>query len=189
MRVRGDVIERTDLHMWVAWRIRFQSFPTQRVKKSLLSIDTFGVTLPVCVDYMLRPYGGGTEENSCILIVDDNEQVRCLLKEWLEIVFPDFGVVEARNGEEAVVVAQAKLPRLVVMNVGLPEMDGIRAAHVIKQSVPDTKIVVLTMHEEEQYRNDAFASGVSAFVPKRLMQSDLLPTLSRLMMPHDAGFL
>jgi DNA-binding NarL/FixJ family response regulator len=102
------------------------------------------------------------------------------LKEWLETVFPDYGVVEAGSGEEAVVIAQAKLPKLVIMDIGLPEMDGIRAAQLIIESVPAAKVVILTMHEEEQYKKDAFASGVNAYVPKRLMQSDLLPTLTRL---------
>jgi DNA-binding NarL/FixJ family response regulator len=105
-----------------------------------------------------------------------------LLKEWLETVFPQFSVIEARSGEEAVVVAQAKLPKLVIMDIGLPEMDGITAAQLIKKYVPAAKVVILTMHEEEQYQKDAFASGVNAYVPKRLMQSDLMPTLSRLMM-------
>ncbi len=123
----------------------------------------------------------------CILVVEDHEQVRCLLKEWLETVFPDYGVVEAGCGEEAVVVAQARLPKLVIMDIGLPKMDGIRATQLIKESVPAAKVVILTMHEEEQYRKDAFASGVNAYVPKRLMQSDLLPTLQRLLAQGDAG--
>jgi CheY-like chemotaxis protein len=126
---------------------------------------------------------GGVEKYlSCILVVDDNDKVRCLLKEWLETVFPQFSVIEAGSGEEAVVVAQAKLPKLVIMDIGLPEMDGITAAQLIKKYVPAAKVVILTMHEEEQYQKDAFASGVNAYVPKRLIQSDLLPTLSRLIM-------
>jgi DNA-binding NarL/FixJ family response regulator len=129
---------------------------------------------------MLDLYGGQRFQ-SCILVVDDHDQVRCLLREWLETVFPDFGVEEAKSGEEAVVVAQSKLPKLVIMDIGLPEMDGIRAAQLIKESVPEVKVVILTMHEEEQYRKNAFESGVSAYVPKSLMQTDLLPTLSRLL--------
>jgi DNA-binding NarL/FixJ family response regulator len=136
---------------------------------------------------MLKLYAGDNDQ-SCILVVDDHDQVRCLLKEWLETVFPQFSVIEARSGEEAVVVAQAKLPKLVIMDIGLPEMDGIRAAQLIIESVPAAKVVILTMHEEEQYKKDAFASGVNAYVPKRLMQSDLLPTLSRLIMPTYEGY-
>jgi DNA-binding NarL/FixJ family response regulator len=136
---------------------------------------------------MLKLYAGDNDQ-SCILVVDDHDQVRCLLKEWLETVFPQFSVIEARSGEEAVVVAQAKLPKLVIMDIGLPEMDGLRAAQLIIESVPAAKVVILTMHEEEQYKKDAFASGVNAYVPKRLMQSDLLPTLSRLIMPTYEGY-
>jgi DNA-binding NarL/FixJ family response regulator len=128
---------------------------------------------------MLELYGG-QDSRSCILVVDDHDQVRCLLKEWLETVFPDFNVVEAKSGEEAVAVAQVKLPKLIIMDIGLPEMDGIRATQLIKESNPAAMVVILTMHEEEQYQKDAFTSGVSAYVPKRLMQTDLLPTLSRL---------
>jgi DNA-binding NarL/FixJ family response regulator len=129
---------------------------------------------------MLDLYGGERSQ-SCILVVDDHDQVRCLLKEWLETVFPQFGVVEAHSGEEAVAVAQAKLPKLVIMDIGLPEMDGIRATQLIKESVPTAKVLILTMHEEEQYQKNAFESGVNAYVPKRLMQTDLLPTLQRLL--------
>lgn len=129
---------------------------------------------------MLELYGI-EKYQSCILVVDDHDQVRCLLREWLETVFPQFGIVEANSGEEAVVVAQAKLPKLVIMDIGLPEMDGLRAAQLIKKSVPEVKVVILTMHEEEQYRKNAFELGVSAYVPKRLMQNDLLPTLQRLL--------
>jgi DNA-binding NarL/FixJ family response regulator len=130
---------------------------------------------------------GAERSNSCILVVDDHDQVRCLLKEWLETVFPDYGVVEAGSGEEAVAVAQAKLPKLVIMDKSLPKMDGIRAAQLIKEFVPSAKIVILTMHEEEQYKKDAFASGVNAYVSKRLMQSDLMPTLSRLILSLNEG--
>jgi DNA-binding NarL/FixJ family response regulator len=137
---------------------------------------------------MLQLYVNSMDQ-TCILVVDDHDQVRCLLKEWLETVFPQFSVIEAGSGEEAVVVAQAKLPKLVIMDIGLPEMDGIRAAQLIKESVPSAKVVILTMHEEEQYKKDAFVSGVNAYVPKRLMQSDLMPTLTRLLMGQDNGVL
>ena len=123
----------------------------------------------------------------CILVVDDHDQVRCLLKEWLETVFPEFGVIEARSGEEAVAVAQAKLPELVIMDIGLPQMDGIEATQLIKKSIPTAQIVILTMHEEEKYKEEAFASGVSAYVPKRLMQGDLLPTLQRLLAHYESA--
>jgi DNA-binding NarL/FixJ family response regulator len=135
---------------------------------------------------MYELYSANTDQ-SCILVVDDHEKVRCLLKEWVETVFPDFGVVEAKSGEEAVAVAQARLPKLVIMDIGLPGMDGIRAAQLIKESDPEVKVVILSMHEDEQYKKKAYASGVSAYVPKRSMQSDLLPTLQRLLAQGESS--
>jgi CheY-like chemotaxis protein len=163
-------------------RLFSQNFLTEKVKLSLQTYSCKGVTSDVRSESSMVELSCGQTELPCILVVDDHDQVRSLLKQWLEAVFPDFGVVEAKSGEEAVVVAQAQLPKLVIMDIGLPEMDGIKAAQLIKESVPTAKVVILTMHEEEQYRENAFSSGVNAYVPKRLMQTDLIPTLSRLIM-------
>jgi CheY-like chemotaxis protein len=170
-----------EIYIWAfgGMTMTFSRFPhtrSQTILTRLLICRRYNYTV---VKFMLKLNTGSKDQN-CILVVDDHEQVRCLLKEWLETVFPDYGVVEAGSGEEAVVVAQAKLPKLVIMDIGLPKMDGIRAAQLIIESVPAAKVVILTMHEEEQYKKDAFASGVNAYIPKRLMQSDLLPTLTRL---------
>lgn len=163
-------------------RLFSQNFLTEKVKISLHTYCYKRVISDVRSGSSMVEICSGQSEQPCILVVDDHDQVRCLLKEWLEAVFPDFGVVEAKSGEEGVVVAQAQLPKLVIMDIGLPDMDGIRAAQLIKESVPTAKIVVLTMHEEEQYQKNAFSSGVNAYVPKRLMQTDLIPTLSSLIM-------
>lgn len=169
-------------------RLFSQNFLTEKVKISLQTYSCKGVISDfINYGYSMMELSCGQTGQPCILVVDDHDQVRCLLKEWLEDAFPDFGVVEAKSGEEAVVVAQAQLPKLVIMDIGLPQMDGIRAAQLIKESVPTAKVVILTMHEEEQYRKDAFASGVNAYIPKRLMQSDLLPALQRLLVQGDAG--
>ena len=168
-------------------RLFSQNFLTEKVKISLQTYYCKGVTNVVGSGSSMVELFYGQTQQPCILVVDDHDQVRCLLKEWLEAVFPDFGVVEAKSGEEAVVVAQAQLPKLVIMDIGLPEMDGIRAAQLIKQSVPEAKVVILTMHEDDQYQKDAFACGANVYIPKRLMQSDLLPALQRLLVQGDAG--
>lgn len=131
--------------------------------------------------------GGSTFELFCcqgmrsgILVVVDHNQVRCLLKKWFEAVLPDLGTVEAKRDEEAVVVAQAKLTKLVVINIALPEMDVIRATMLIKEPVLITKVVILIIHEKEQYKKKVFSSGVNAYTPKRLIQIDSIPALSRL---------
>jgi CheY-like chemotaxis protein len=173
-------------HLEIEAHLVFQDILTEEVKVSLQTCYHGAITIGLRSGFSILELSRKSGQ-SCILVVDDHDQVRCLLKEWLETVFPDFGVVEAKSGEEAVAVAQAKLPKLVIMDIGLPEMDGIRAAQLIKESVPTAKVVVLTMHEEEQYQKSAFASGVSAYIPKRSMQRDLLPALQHLLALGGSG--
>ena len=122
-----------------------------------------------------------------ILIVEDHDTVRGSLREWLEAIFPHCCVIEAASGEEAVALANAHLPHLVVMDIGLPNMNGIEATRRIKACVPSAQIVMLTIHEDDLYRADAEVAGASAFVPKRRMQSKLIPTLVALLPGQDGS--
>jgi len=116
-----------------------------------------------------------------ILIVEDHEGVRQSLREWLELSFPNYRLLEATSGEEAIAMALAMSPRLVIMDIGLPGMNGIEAAHDIKAALPTTKVVMLTIHDDEAHRADAAAAGASAYVPKRKVQTELLPVVTRLL--------
>jgi DNA-binding NarL/FixJ family response regulator len=60
-------------------------------------------------------------------------------------------------------------------------MNGIEATRRIKAAAPTAQVVMLTIHEDEAYRADAAAAGASAYVPKRLMQTELLPALEALL--------
>jgi DNA-binding NarL/FixJ family response regulator len=121
-----------------------------------------------------------------ILIVEDHQGVRHSLREWLELSFPGYELLEATSGEEGVTLAQAMSPCLVIMDIGLPGMNGIEAAQSIKAAVPTTRVVMLTMFDDEAHRAAAVAAGVSAYVPKRKVQTDLLPVLTRLL-EEDRG--
>jgi DNA-binding NarL/FixJ family response regulator len=122
-----------------------------------------------------------------ILIVEDHDAVRGSLREWLETIFPQCRVIEAASGEEAVALAQANFPSLVVMDIGLPQMNGIEATRRIKVSVPSAQIVILTTHEDDLHRADAKVAGASAFVPKRRVQTKLIPTLVALLPGPDGS--
>ncbi|MFZ5447841.1 MAG: response regulator [Thermodesulfobacteriota bacterium] len=119
--------------------------------------------------------------NHNILIVEDHEGVRRSLREWLELSFPHYRLLEAASGEEAVSVAQSANPRLVIMDIGLPGINGIEAAHNIKASLPATQVVMLTIYDDEAHRADAASAGVSGYVPKRKVQTELLPVIARLL--------
>jgi DNA-binding NarL/FixJ family response regulator len=116
-----------------------------------------------------------------ILIVEDHDAVRVSLRDWLRAVFPRCHVLEAATGEEAVAAIDRQHPPLVVMDIGLPGMNGIETTRRIKAAAPEAQIVILTIHDGEAYRADATAAGASAFVPKSRMQTELVPALMALL--------
>jgi DNA-binding NarL/FixJ family response regulator len=116
-----------------------------------------------------------------ILIVEDHDTVRRSLRDWLEVEFPQCRVIEAASGEEAIALIRIESPGLVVMDITLPGMSGIEATRQIKATSPSAQIVMLTVHEDDTYRADAIAVGASAYVPKRAMQTELIPTLTALL--------
>jgi two-component system nitrate/nitrite response regulator NarL len=69
------------------------------------------------------------------------------------------------------------------MDVGMPRLNGLEAIRRTKAELPSTKIIVLTIHGEEAYRRAALELGADAFVLKKAMAKELLPTLRRLVSP------
>ncbi len=121
-----------------------------------------------------------------IMIVEDHEAVRTSLRDWLSAIFPDCVFVEAKSGEEAVDLARAQSPDVVLMDIGLPGMNGIEATRRIKVVWPQTQVVILTIHEAPEYQADAAAAGASAYITKRRMHTKLIPTLTKLLSQSQA---
>lgn len=119
-----------------------------------------------------------------ILIVDDNARLRALLREWFTAQFPEYRILEAVSGEEAVHQAASAPVKLVVMDIGLPGMSGIETAHLLTGKYPGLRIVILSIHEEERYRQEAASAGVRAYVPKGKLREELFPVIQKLL---DAG--
>jgi DNA-binding NarL/FixJ family response regulator len=120
-----------------------------------------------------------------ILIVEDHPGVRKSLRECLELAFPQYRMLEATTGEEAVTMAQAEPPCLVIMDIGLPGMSGLEATETIKKMVPSPPVVMLTICDDDDYRSHASAVGASAYVAKRDVKTELLPTLRRILGEHQ----
>jgi two-component system, NarL family, response regulator DegU len=101
-----------------------------------------------------------------ILIADDSRIVREILRESLE----DRGDVEvcgeAANGFEAIQSAKALRPDLVVLDLAMPEMNGVEAASVLKKLIPDVHIIVFSMYSEYLGQSLASALGVDLVVSK-----------------------
>jgi len=87
---------------------------------------------------------------------------------------PDLSVIaEADNARDAVAMAQTLKPDVVVMDIGMPSLNGIEAARQIRASLPDTSIVILSMHSDEGYILRALKAGAKAYLLKDSAETDL----------------
>lgn len=121
-----------------------------------------------------------------ILIVEDHDSVRKSLIDWLCAVFPEFEIIGTKTGEDALKIIKNKIPKIVIMDINLPDISGIEATKLIKNLYPSTKVTILSIYEDEAYRNDAIVSGASGYVPKRLMHTDLIPAI-KLLLSNNGG--
>ncbi len=102
-----------------------------------------------------------------ILIADDHGIVRSGLRLLLERQ-PDMDVVaEAQDGAEAVETALAQRPDLCILDVAMPRLTGLQAAHEIKSHAPEISVLILSMHDDERYVFEALQAGASGYVLKR----------------------
>jgi len=101
-----------------------------------------------------------------ILIADDHELLRDGLKELFGKT-PDIKVVgEASNGEEAVAKVAELSPDVILMDITMPTMNGLQAAKTIKSNSPNTKILLLTVHESDEYLAEMLNIGLAGYIVK-----------------------
>lgn len=100
------------------------------------------------------------------MLVEDDEDIRLMMRLLLEQ--RGYGIVEAGDGAEAVEMAWRECPDIILLDLTLPVMDGLTAARRIREDpqMRGTVIVAVTAHAEPQYRENALAAGVDAFVTK-----------------------
>jgi len=123
--------------------------------------------------------------DATILLVDDHDRVRESFRDWLHAMLPGCQFLEAKDGEEGVDLASAHRPDVVLMDIRIGEENGIDAARRIKAVLPETHVVMLTIHDARDYREDAKNAGAAAYVLKQEAHSALLPVLKRLLMPSE----
>jgi DNA-binding NarL/FixJ family response regulator len=100
-----------------------------------------------------------------LMIVDDHQMLReGLRRSMSEIGFDVIG--EASDGDEAVTRATAQRPDVILMDVTMPRMDGVEACRQVKDVLPDTHIVMLTMHADQSVLADAIRAGASGYLVK-----------------------
>jgi DNA-binding NarL/FixJ family response regulator len=133
------------------------------------------------LDYDRQGSALGTKTPITLLLVDDNPIIRQGLRMWLGLE-PDFEIAgEAANGCEAVALARQLRPDVTLIDVEMPKMDGIEATAALRREVPETKVIVLSLHEDEPTRARALSAGAAAFVGKGTGEASLLATIRALL--------
>ncbi len=112
-----------------------------------------------------------------ILVVDDHPIVRSGIKAILDMESDIEVIGEATDGEEAVAKALKLVPDIVLLDISMPRMDGLEAAYQLRASNANIKILVLTMHENEEYALKFLKAGVHGYVTKGDTSSKLLTAI------------
>jgi len=116
-----------------------------------------------------------------ILIADDHALIRKVLRRHLEVE-PDFNVAgEAVNGRDAVKQAEALLPDVVLMDISMPELDGIEATRLICQGLPQVKVLILSIFNSSEYCNLAMSSGARGYLLKESASEEVVAAIRTVM--------
>lgn len=112
-----------------------------------------------------------------VLLADDHKLLRAGLKLLLQRN-PGMQVVgEAADGKQTIQLFEQLQPDILLLDLSMPAMDGIECLKEIKSRYPESKVIVLTMHEDESYIKRAMEAGASAYVPKSAADTDLFKAI------------
>lgn len=115
-----------------------------------------------------------------ILIADDHEALRQGVRSLLSFQQGWDVVAEAGCGREALSLANEVKPDIAIVDYGLPEMDGVQLTRSIKQDLPETRVLLYTMHDRESILQDALNAGVNGYVLKSDSASHLISAVEAL---------
>ena len=120
-----------------------------------------------------------------VLLVDDHNVVRAGLKALLESTGRVDVAGEASSGAEAVDKARMLEPDIVLMDLAMPGMDGVEATRRISELGLDTKVLVLTIHDEDEFLIPALDAGAAGFLNKSVADTDLMGAIEALVRGHS----
>lgn len=127
-----------------------------------------------------------------VLVADDYEVFRGYLITYL-LEHQGYDVIgEAKDGREAVTLTQILHPDVILLDINMPKVGGIEAAKLIKQHSPSTKIVFVTIHDEEIYHVITKQLDVAGFICKATLKQDMMRVLNKIRTvsgeePNDGG--
>ena len=116
-----------------------------------------------------------------VLLVEDTEDNRFMMRRLLEMA--GYRVVEATNGEEAVKIARAESPRLILMDLSLPVIDGLAATRLIRK-LPDFRsipIIAVSAHDTSDFQMDALEAGCNSYITKPIDFNELEQLIAQML--------
>jgi CheY-like chemotaxis protein len=116
-----------------------------------------------------------------VLLVEDTEDNRFMMRRLLEM--SGYRVVEATNGEEAVKVAKAETPQLILMDLSLPVIDGLAATRLIRKlpALLSTPIIAVSAHDSSDFQAEALDAGCNSYITKPIDFTELEQLIAQLL--------
>jgi two-component system response regulator NreC len=112
-----------------------------------------------------------------LMLADDHEIVRAGLRMLLGTQTDMEIVAEANSGAQAIELAQTYQPDVILMDVSMPDMDGVETTRRLRVCCPSVAVLALTIHEEEGYLFQMLEAGASGYIPKRAAPDDLVQAI------------
>jgi DNA-binding NarL/FixJ family response regulator len=116
-----------------------------------------------------------------IMLVDDHRMIRNTLSQWLLNKCPNSEIITAISGKDALAILESHTVDLIIMDINMPGMNGIEATKAVKAIWPTIPIIVLTVKEDNYYRQIAVDAGADAYVIKRQIYAKLVPMIRALL--------
>ncbi|MGD9972935.1 MAG: response regulator [Desulfatirhabdiaceae bacterium] len=112
-----------------------------------------------------------------VLLADDHSIVRAGLRRIVEESGDMVVVAEASNGREAIQLVQKNCPDVAVIDISMPDLDGLEVTGHLLSAYPDLPVIILTMHEEDQYVVRAIEAGAMGYITKRSAPEQLVTAI------------
>jgi two-component system chemotaxis response regulator CheY len=112
-----------------------------------------------------------------LLVVDDSKVSRMIIKAFVKAIHPDWTIIEAENGDKAILLVDEELPDFCTMDINMPGILGTDAAEQILQKHPSIRIVIFSANIQENFQHRALALG-SIFVAKPVTEKSINEALN-----------
>ena len=123
----------------------------------------------------------GNENGVKLLVADDHAVVRLGVRQILQENFPNADISEAANGQEVLDAVRAEHWDLLLLDIGMPIRSGLEIMSELKHVAPDLRILILTVHAEEQFALRLLKSGVSGYLTKERAPEELVQAVKKIL--------